>query len=492
MKFSILLPTRKRISNLKRMLKSIGETLSEENTLEVLFYVDADDVESVEFVNDLNSDRPDYLSKNKIDLKVFQDPDNDKKWIGCWWEFLYRKSSGDYIMLAGDDIIFKTKDWDKKIVDKYKSIGHNYAVVYCNDMSPMIDEVATLPFVSRCWCETVGYFVPTFFKVDFVDTWITDIARKCDSLHCLRDVVIEHIHWCWHKAPKDALYAEMRKRGDEFDHWRVFNSKESERVRDAEKINKKISESKFENSSEKKVIANRTIWIYWDDLSKVPEYVKICKETMEKNKGLFDIVVLSEKNIRDYIEIPSITKTFHHHCQRADYYRIKLLEKYGGIWIDYDTVILDDISFLSEKIDQGLFIQGLRKNNGFIGCLTGHEIIEKASYHVDNVISSVISGRLKLSELHDTLGWPIFLGVLNECPELKIKVFNFFEENIEFHYSNSIAFFSDKKSNIDPNFKLCSLYNSVMAEHFGKMSREHLLGSEMFLSKLYRRGLGYE
>ena len=49
MKISVICPTRKRTSHVKRLLDSIVDTISNTSNVEALFVVDDDDTESLEF-----------------------------------------------------------------------------------------------------------------------------------------------------------------------------------------------------------------------------------------------------------------------------------------------------------------------------------------------------------------------------------------------------------------------------------------------------------
>lgn len=86
---------------------------------------------------------------------------------------------------------------------------------------------------------------------------------------------------------------------------------------------------------------NRTIWIYWQQgMGHAPELVRRCYESVCGNKPEdFDIVLLSNKNLSQYIKLPDyicekwdagyITTT-----HLSDLIRMDLLCTYGGCWID--------------------------------------------------------------------------------------------------------------------------------------------------------------
>lgn len=82
------------------------------------------------------------------------------------------------------------------------------------------------------------------------------------------------------------------------------------------------------------------IWVcWWQGTNQMPEIVKTCLKSMERNAGKHKIVVITEENYKDYVQFPDwieekynkgiISKT-----HLSDILRLELLSKYGGIWLD--------------------------------------------------------------------------------------------------------------------------------------------------------------
>ncbi len=102
------------------------------------------------------------------------------------------------------------------------------------------------------------------------------------------------------------------------------------------------------------------IWFYWETLpnKKKPGYIDVCYDSIVHNcKDCFHIVLLNEKNIYDYLpelkeeSIKNFDKLSIPH--KTDYYRYALLEKYGGIWIDADTIVTKCLCGLYNKLKEG-------------------------------------------------------------------------------------------------------------------------------------------
>lgn len=97
------------------------------------------------------------------------------------------------------------------------------------------------------------------------------------------------------------------------------------------------------------------IWIYWNNPDSMPLMVKACVERIMQMSNGHEVVILTDKNLRDYIELEPvvwkkydkglITKT-----HISDFIRVAVLYKYGGLYLDstvYPTRPLDDKFFKS-------------------------------------------------------------------------------------------------------------------------------------------------
>lgn len=136
------------------------------------------------------------------------------------------------------------------------------------------------------------------------------------------------------------------------------------------------------------------IWVcWWQGLENAPEIVKICFERLKKTAGNRKIVLITEKNYSQYIEMPDyiikklkagIISITHF----SDALRVNLLSKYGGVWIDATCFFTADIfkdmtpEFYTVKlpydekeicVSEGkwcIFFMGSSKNNILFNFLT--------------------------------------------------------------------------------------------------------------------------
>lgn len=96
------------------------------------------------------------------------------------------------------------------------------------------------------------------------------------------------------------------------------------------------------------------IWVMWyQGMENALDIVRCCMNSIKENRGGHKVIVLSEENLRDYIELPEfIWKKFHagqiSKTHLSDMIRLNILYLYGGAWIDA-TVLC------TEKIPEGYF-----------------------------------------------------------------------------------------------------------------------------------------
>lgn len=87
------------------------------------------------------------------------------------------------------------------------------------------------------------------------------------------------------------------------------------------------------------------IWQCWfQGEENMPELVRVCTNSVKREYPDKKIILITEKNYQDYIQIPDCVIDKYksgiiQYAQLSDIVRLLLLEKYGGVWID-STVLL--------------------------------------------------------------------------------------------------------------------------------------------------------
>lgn len=93
------------------------------------------------------------------------------------------------------------------------------------------------------------------------------------------------------------------------------------------------------------------IWVcWWQGLDNAPLIVKTCVESIKRNAGNHKVIILTDDNYQQYINLPDwveekrrkgvITKTNY-----SDLLRLSLLAEHGGMWLDATFFCLDGVNF---------------------------------------------------------------------------------------------------------------------------------------------------
>jgi len=193
-KISIVFATRNRPENLRRFYQSVRETAHE--IPEICVYIDNDDCISLPVVKELG-------------FKHIMGPRH--RLSECYNE-IFTTATQNIIMYGGDDVVFRVKDWDLMVLDAFSKYEDKITLVFGDD-GYWGDRNATHGFLHRNWINAVGYFIPPYFAVSFVDNWLTELAGRLDRKSYIPIVLAEHMHPSFGKAIVDAVYTEGQKIG---------------------------------------------------------------------------------------------------------------------------------------------------------------------------------------------------------------------------------------------------------------------------------------
>jgi glycosyltransferase involved in cell wall biosynthesis len=213
---SLLLPSRGRPENLKRLADSVNATAV--GDVELIVVVDEDDPSE-------------YWGEGNVSVCTV--PRQSR--MAMYWNMAYQQASGDILMQCSDDIVFHTPGWDIIVRDAFEQYADRIVFVFGDDGDPTHGNYGTHGFVHRTWVETVGYFVPPYFSADYTDTWLNDLADRVGRKRRV-PIVTEHMHFTFHKGELDLTHAERLVRLWRDDNTGIYASREHEREADAAKL----------------------------------------------------------------------------------------------------------------------------------------------------------------------------------------------------------------------------------------------------------------
>ncbi len=247
------------------------------------------------------------------------------------------------------------------------------------------------------------------------------------------------------------------------------------------------------------------IWMYWENKggSVIPEYINLCWKTIiANNKNDFQINILNEYNINDYL--PNLNKNYllyNEIAHKADYIRFCLLYKYGGIWLDSDTIVFKSLKEIMEKVDEYEFVcTGYKKDENrneyftiinFLAAKPKNTICLKVIEYIEKFLNEqIING---IEQEWDYVG--NYLSYLVNSNNYKYFLYptEFFYP-LETYNINNLLF--ERVINIPYSIKEIlnysfaqSIANSTRTYKFKNYKEEQLLNDEAIYSKMFKFAL---
>ena len=267
-------------------------------------------------------------------------------------------------------------------------------------------------------------------------------------------------------------------------------------------FNNLLNNENFSNIQKK----DKIIWTYWETLpgKKKPGYIDLCINSIKFNcEKCFDIIVLNENSIYNYLpEIKDIDFSKLNLPQKVDYYRYSLLEKYGGVWIDADILVIKCICPFYKKLENYDYVGfgcGYEQNTcsktlyGYSRPLNWFMISKKNTPFIKCVKESAYNKILKTNKNNKKLPYhDIGKVILNDC-------YNKLKDNWTYFHVPSKCQEFDTKGNklnnimIDFNWEDCKeeriffpLYNTAPGypDWFKDLSEDELKNNDTYLKPL--------
>jgi len=258
-----------------------------------------------------------------------------------------------------------------------------------------------------------------------------------------------------------------------------------------------------------KIYTPRFVWTYWENKKERNEpysHIKLCFQTMKKHYAKYNFKILNELTIKNYL--PNLREDLNNLmiAQKVDYYRVALLEKYGGVWIDADTIVLKDLEEVFDKLDNGYDFVGF-------GC-TGLKCFNGSPYPSNGVMASRPNGLLmssclkKLNQMLDTNNknyeyFDLGKNTIWKCKN-ELKNYNYYHFPSEYdgsrdkegnwiHSPNHLSKTPTELLDLNKAFFILlanyELANDEENKWFLNFTPEQILYGEFWISDLYRKAL---
>lgn len=123
--------------------------------------------------------------------------------------------------------------------------------------------------------------------------------------------------------------------------------------------------------SKKRLESTHIIWQYWaQGYEQIPEVVRICLNSVERYKGDYEVIRLTDANLKEYVDFPD---SFFRKREKfgmaffSDLLRMVLLSSYGGVWLDATVLLTGTLPDKLSKEHFFMFQRDEAENNKNIG-----------------------------------------------------------------------------------------------------------------------------
>ncbi|HVA03650.1 MAG TPA: capsular polysaccharide synthesis protein [Acidimicrobiales bacterium] len=236
------------------------------------------------------------------------------------------------------------------------------------------------------------------------------------------------------------------------------------------------------------------VWAYWEDgpRARRSAYLDLCIETIERHAAPLELRLLARHDAITWLPDLDVEKweSLPAPNYRSDYVRSRVLQRYGGIWMDVDTVALSPLSQLIEELDDtGMVCFGKESGRFFGGlCAAAPDtaFVDAWVQGQDRALSKHADwSQLPYAALAQDVTWEIARRLpWKALPMERVAPVPWYQWR---------RFFSRVES---PRRLLSEspitvvLWNAVMAPRLRPRTQEDLLAGHALLSRLLRIGMG--
>jgi hypothetical protein len=215
----------------------------------------------------------------------------------------------------------------------------------------------------------------------------------------------------------------------------------------------------------------------------------------------YTVHLIDDKNVLTYIHDlpPSFSKLKPAH--QADYVRVYTVCKYGGIWLDADTIVMESLDPLFKLLEEsdGFFIRQNNEGlcNGVFGSRAGTTVMTKWLAAIDARLNDTTTNTKKMDFLE--LGATFLNKTLKKSPQdfRNYTLFNGLDNMYPVNWDKCLEEYVEKpyenyKTLVRPFQPLVVLVNSVYTKLESKTDREideAQIPLNYFLNKSYSNGL---
>lgn len=190
-KLSLLVPTRKRVDRLERMLSSFVTTVGASSQIELVLRLDDDDRRSYEILASLG-----YILVVGPRLQGYTS-------MPAFFNEMAAVATGDVLMVGNDDMVFKTPGWPALILEEANKFPDG---LFDIGISTFNEDHYPFAITSKIVADHLGFFWDP--RIFWGDIYLRDVMGTLGRTVKLPSVEVDH-EWAGH-AP-DEVFVEARQ-----------------------------------------------------------------------------------------------------------------------------------------------------------------------------------------------------------------------------------------------------------------------------------------
>lgn len=135
------------------------------------------------------------------------------------------------------------------------------------------------------------------------------------------------------------------------------------------------------------------IWMYWENRPGsrgMPPFIQLCLRSVERHRGAATLRLLDQHSVTELLpDLRPEWRQLQRAAHRADYVRVRLVQRYGGMWLDSDMLALASLEPLFEMPSSLDF--ACQQMESAIGCFVaraGCPLLETISREQDQVLDA--------------------------------------------------------------------------------------------------------
>ena len=225
MKISLLCPSRERLNKFLTFLTSVISTTHDIKNINIVLGVDEDDPKFKSYKK---------IANNLHFIQFISFPTNlfKEKGLSGLWNKMANECPGDILGMVGDDMIFKTNDWDKKIIETFINKKDNMHLIHCNDgmrgpgnKYSNVEPLAVNSFIHREYVDTIGWYVEDIEPNTYHDTYLHKLFEILNRKIYYHDIVIKHLHFSEYGQKDKTAEILEKERENVWNNNQLFDTK---------------------------------------------------------------------------------------------------------------------------------------------------------------------------------------------------------------------------------------------------------------------------